>query len=178
MTSHAHDVTRNVLLIPLQSTGLPSSHRPEQIAVWNRNRRPLAANRQPTIEDPDAFVAAFWKWWDELNPRWRIRDNGHLKIGGAGPWDALHKSGQNGFLSVLQVLYWWRSLLGVDSAEGSKDWNYAVIDVVWVLSEVLHSKVSAEKPDILNSERVHKRAHMGESDDDSQAASQGRRSKR
>jgi hypothetical protein len=115
---------------------LPSTHRPEQIAVWNQNRRPHAANRQPIIKNLEAFVAAFWKWWDAINPPWRIRINGRLTIGGAGPWVSLHKPGQNGFLSVLQVLSWWRGLLGVEETD---DWNSAVEDVAWVLKEVLHS---------------------------------------
>jgi hypothetical protein len=116
----------------------------------------------------------FWKWWDEINPPWHIRVNSHPRIGGTGPWDDLHKPGQNGFLSVLQVLCWWQGLLGV---EGSEEWNSAVQDVLWVLTEVLNSK------SIPYSKHVHKHAFnmssdiADKSDDSSQAASQGHHSK-
>jgi hypothetical protein len=136
------------LIISMQSTGLPKAHRPEQITVWNQNRRPLASSRQPVIIDLQVFITAFWKWWDALNPPWRLRVDGHLKIGSAGPWDSLYKPGQNGFLSVLQSLSWWRGLLGVDSAE---EWSSALEDVTWVLGEVLNSLPNSD------SERVGKR---------------------
>jgi hypothetical protein len=126
----------------LQSTGLPSAHRPEQISIWNRNRCPVVANRQPVIKSLDAFIGAFWKWWDGLNPSWRIRVDGRLKIGGAGSWETLHKPGQNGFLSVLQTLSWWRGMLGV---EGTDDWNSAVEDVAWVLKQVLNSQMNTNR---------------------------------
>jgi hypothetical protein len=121
-----------------QTFGLPSTHRPEQIAIWNQNRRPLAPNRQPSIKDPQAFINAFWKWWDAINPSWRVREDGRLRIGGSGCWSSLCKPGQNGFLSVLQVLKWWRELL--DTASLSvQEWEAALEDVVWVLHEVLRS---------------------------------------
>ena len=177
---------RFISLIHLQTTGLPSAQCPKQITIWNQNRRPIAANRQPTIDNLEAFICAFWRWWDELNPPWRIRVNGRLEIGGTGPWDTLHKSGQNGFLSVLQILCWWRTMLGVGRVEASEDWNSAVKDVTWVLNEVLNSKTSAE---IANSTRVHKRPSKrrhdeldssvaDKSDDGAQAASESCRSKR
>lgn len=124
----------------LQSTGLLSAHRPEQISLWNRNRRPLVANCQSAIKNLDAFIGAFWKWWDGINPSWCICIDGHLKIGGTGPWESLHKPGQNRFLSVLQTLSWWRGLLGVD---GTDDWHSAVEDVAWVLKEILNSQTNA-----------------------------------
>jgi hypothetical protein len=116
----------------MQSTGLPKAHRLEQITVWNQNRRPIAANRQPVIKDLQVFIAGFWKWWDALNPPWCLRVDGHLRIGGDGPWGSLHKPGQNGFLSVLQILSWWRGMVG---AEGFEEWNSALEDVAWVLGE-------------------------------------------
>ena len=61
--------------------------------------------------------------------------------------------------------------------EGSEEWNSAVQDVLWVLTEVLNSK------SIPYSERIHKHALdmssdvADKSDDCSQAASQGCRFK-
>jgi hypothetical protein len=126
----------------LQSTGLLSAHRPEQISIWNRNRRPLVANRQPCIKSLDTFISAFWKWWDGLNPSWPVRVDGRLEIGGTGSWETLHKPGQNGFLSVLQALSWWQGMLGV---EGTDDWDSAVEDVAWVLKQVLNSQMNANR---------------------------------
>lgn len=123
----------------MKPNGLPSTHRPEQIAIWIQNRHCLPSHRQIIIKDLGIFVAAFWKWWDAINPPWRIRVDGRLKVGGAGSWASLHKPGQNGFLSVLQCLSWWRGLLDA----GAEDWDSAVEDVVWVLKEVLNSLINS-----------------------------------
>jgi hypothetical protein len=132
-------------------------------------------NRQPIIQDIEIFVDSFLKWWDEINPPWRTRVNNRLKPGGAGPWVSLHKPGQNGFLSVLQCLSWWRGLVGT---EGTEDWDSAVEDVLWVLHGVLDSLITPTS----NSKRVNKRARdelsSGDIQNDSQAASHTRKSKR
>jgi hypothetical protein len=94
------------------------------------------------IKSVDAFVSSFWKWWDFVNPPWHIRVDSRLKIGGAGPWDSHHRPGQNGFLSVLQILSWWRGLLGV---EGTEDWDSAIGDITWVMKQVLHLLISPSK---------------------------------
>ena len=71
-----------------------------------------------------------------INPSWRIREGGHLKVGKSGPWTTLHKPGQNRFLSILQVLKWWQELLDdIDMLE----WESALEDVAWVIQEVLNS---------------------------------------
>jgi hypothetical protein len=81
---------------------------------------------------------------------------------------------------VLQILSWWRGLLG---AEGIEDWNSALEDVAWVLGEVLRSLTDSD------SERVGKRVRdihtvdetgqeTGVGDDNSQYASTPRRPKR
>jgi hypothetical protein len=124
----------------LQTTGFPSSHRPEQIANWIQNRRTLMVHRQPKIKNVEAFITAFWSWWNLINPSWRIRVDDRLKIGGSGPWDSLHKPGQNGFLTVLQILNWWRGLL--DSSD-TKEWDSAVEDVLWVMKGVQNSLINS-----------------------------------
>ena len=138
---------------------MPKAHHPEQIAAWNQNRRPLATNRQPAINDLQVFIAAFQKWWDAINPPWCLRVDGRLKIGGVGPWESLHKPGQNGFLSVLQILSWWRGSLG---KEGTEDWNSAVEDVAWVLGQVLHSQTNSSE----HVEPVGKRARDNDAVDE------------
>jgi hypothetical protein len=122
----------------LQSSGLPSTHRPDQIAVWNQNRHPIAPNRQPPIINLETFVDVFHQWWNTINPSWRAHEDGHLRLGvcGSGLWTSLHKPGQNGFLSVLQVLKWWRELL---DDTGTREWELALKDVAWVLQEVVKS---------------------------------------
>jgi hypothetical protein len=47
---------------------------------------------------------------------------------------------------VLQILSWWRGLLGV---EGTEDWDSAVGDVTWVMKQVLHPLINPSK------KRVH-----------------------
>lgn len=75
------------------------------------------------IKSVNAFIASFWRWWDFMS--WQIRVDGHLKIGGAGTWDSLDNSRQNGFLSILQLLSWWQGLLGV---RGTDDWDSRRLD--------------------------------------------------
>lgn len=48
----------------------------------------------------------------------------------------LHKPGQNGFLSILQVLKWWQELL--DDTD-TLEWEFALENVAWVIQEVLNS---------------------------------------
>ncbi|KAH9972033.1 hypothetical protein BJV77DRAFT_932155, partial [Russula vinacea] len=50
--------------------------------------------------------------------------------GGSGCWSSLQKLGQNGFLSVLQILKWWQELLGSADVQ---EWESALEDVLWVL---------------------------------------------
>lgn len=133
----------------MQPNGLPSTHRLEQIAIWIQNWRCLPSHCQIIIKDLGIFVAAFWNWWDAINPPWRIWVDGCLKVGGVGSWASLHKPGQNRFLSVLQFLSWWQGLLDA----GAEDWDSAVEDVVWVLKEVFNLLINS------SSKCVGKRIH-------------------
>lgn len=109
-----------------------------------------------------------------MNPPWRTRVNGRLKIGGAGPWETLHRPGQNGFLSVLQCLSWWRVQAGT---EGMEDWDTAVDDVLWVLNEVLSSQIILTNNSKCGRKRGHDELSSGDVHDASQVASYTRNHK-
>ena len=79
-------------------------------------------------------MAQWWKWWIALNPPWREHEDGRPVTTGNGDWSTLFKSGRNGFLTVLA------SLLGLYTAAESEEWTSALVDVHWVLSEVLAAK--------------------------------------
>ncbi|KAJ7754864.1 hypothetical protein B0H16DRAFT_1235213, partial [Mycena metata] len=88
-----------------------------------------------------SFSATWWAWWGSVQPASRER-----LAGGAltrperhgSEWEVLGKtSGRNGLLLFVGCLLWW----GEAVADGGDtllvaDWQEAVSDVVWVLSEV------------------------------------------
>lgn len=89
------------------------------------------------IKNFEVFITTFWNWWNFINPSWCIHIDDCPKIGSSGP---LHKPGQNGFLTVLQILNWWQRLLGASGMEG---WDFAVEDVVWVMKGVRYSLINS-----------------------------------
>ncbi|KAJ6622034.1 hypothetical protein B0H10DRAFT_1651923, partial [Mycena sp. CBHHK59/15] len=99
-----------------------SMHRPKEISGWVKGAR-RAAPRVVVA----SFSAAWWKWWRDINPKWR-EVNGGLVKEGEGSWATLDVPGQNGFLNVIVCLKWWREELNGPS----KDWEEAVADVTWV----------------------------------------------
>ncbi|KAJ7481412.1 hypothetical protein B0H11DRAFT_1652549, partial [Mycena galericulata] len=53
--------------------------------------------------------------------------------GGEGSWEGMRVPGQNGFLSVLIGLKWWREKA---ARAGGEEWKEAVRDVAWVLEQL------------------------------------------
>ncbi|KAF7795565.1 hypothetical protein EIP86_006727, partial [Pleurotus ostreatoroseus] len=129
--------------------GLPTTHRPSDIALWIQNAR----KHRIVPKNVDAYVGQWWKWWIALNPPWRELEDGRPVATGSGDWSTLFKSGRNGFLTVLA------SLLGLYAAAESEEWTSALVDVHWVLSEVLAAKYTSGP----------KRARMGDDEDENEA---------
>ncbi|KAJ7435836.1 hypothetical protein B0H11DRAFT_1755500, partial [Mycena galericulata] len=101
--------------------------RPKQVGEWIQRAR----NYAPSIEDTNEYAKQWWAWWVDINPAWREKKRPmlrHLE----GPWECMNYNGQNGFLNVLMSLKWWRDCM----SEASKDWEDAVEDVTWALSEM------------------------------------------
>ena len=110
-----------------QRSGLPTTSRPAEIALWIQNARKAPIN----VDNAAAFARKWWQWWDAMNPPWRTRVDGRPQRGGSGEWDCLLKSGPNGFLSVLA------SLVALQEAADISSWQEAMQDVSWVLQEVV-----------------------------------------
>ncbi|KAJ7511760.1 hypothetical protein B0H11DRAFT_2214638 [Mycena galericulata] len=108
--------------------GPRGANRPKQVGDWVQRAR----IGTPRIPDLKEFVNKWWAWWTSINPSWR-RVNGKLVQEGTGPWTELEFPGPNGFLNVVVCLKWWRGKL----AEGNEEWEKAVSDVSWVLSQML-----------------------------------------
>ncbi|KAJ7429159.1 hypothetical protein B0H11DRAFT_1680357, partial [Mycena galericulata] len=115
----------NAFVNPVSERTAPK--RPKQVSDWVQRAR----RATPQIPNLKAFVEEWWAWWTSINPSWR-RVNGKLVQDGAGPWTELEFPGSNGFLNVVVCLKWWRSKL----AEGNEEWENAVGDVTWVLSQM------------------------------------------
>ncbi len=82
------------------------------------------------------FEGQWHKWWDSLNPAWRVRENGRLVTGvGNGSWDSLLYYGTNGFVNVIGSL---TALLEVSTDEA--EWARNLRDVRWVVGELLAVK--------------------------------------
>ncbi len=55
-------------------------------------------------------------------------------IGGTGDWSSLFKSGPNGFLTIFA------SLVGLRHAVNDEEWDAALKDIEWVISQVCQAK--------------------------------------
>ncbi|KAF7789196.1 hypothetical protein EIP86_000134 [Pleurotus ostreatoroseus] len=110
--------------------GLPTTHRPADITLWIQNARKYRI----VSKNKDAYPSQWWKWWIAINPSWRLVEGGKPLSGGTGDWSSLFKSGRNGFLTILA------SLVGLRNAADETEWLTALVDVNWVLGEVLNAQ--------------------------------------
>ncbi|KAF7375728.1 hypothetical protein MSAN_00462300 [Mycena sanguinolenta] len=108
----------------------PAKMRPKEVGDWVSRAR----NYTPQISDPADFGVRFWSWWIHINPSWRTKER-PMKREGPVSWLCLDYHGQNGFLNVLMCLKWWRDAMDAPSP----DWEEAVDDVTWVLSQMNES---------------------------------------
>ncbi|KAF9022414.1 hypothetical protein BDZ89DRAFT_1042221 [Hymenopellis radicata] len=120
--------------------------RPHLLTSWISNGRTRQRKRIVVDEKTGpAFVAAWKPWWSYLQESWRVRgEDGEWKRDAYGDeWKKMGVPGQNGMLSVVAVLSWWKSfiesqgsVLGAE-AVGEKEWVGARNDVEWVLKGLL-----------------------------------------
>ncbi|KAJ7429655.1 hypothetical protein B0H11DRAFT_1662857, partial [Mycena galericulata] len=114
---------------------LPSKGRPEHVGRWIQGARGRRNQANPVVNDPEKYAAAWWAWWNSLQPEWRTMeaDGKTWVVGGAygSDWETLSYWGQNGLLSVVASLYFW----GCSVAESPQleAWEDAVNDVSWIM---------------------------------------------
>lgn len=124
----------------LQDVRLPSlPSRPSRMGEWFKYGRKLSGQAWDGFckGDANAFGERWRKWWSDLQPTSRHRDEHgiFLKDTVGVDWDCLRKPGGSGIFLVLVALVWWREMIEAQSLQpsGTKNWEDAVKDVVWVL---------------------------------------------
>ena len=115
------------------SSVLGSSHRPAAVRDWIQRAR--SPSYRPAIKSTSEFQATFAKWWESLQPDWRLSASGEVIVSElAGDWGGLRKAGRNGILSVMAALFFWGfSLKGMVNAE-HEGWRMATDDCLRVLN--------------------------------------------
>ncbi|SJL06450.1 uncharacterized protein ARMOST_09787 [Armillaria ostoyae] len=76
------------------------------------------------ISDIDQFGVTMVQWWNSLQPNWRQTTEGMPLPNCAGPLTCLCKGGQNGIVSVLFGVFWWRR-----NCDGPSEWSLLVSDI-------------------------------------------------
>ncbi|KAF6741962.1 hypothetical protein DFP72DRAFT_792556, partial [Ephemerocybe angulata] len=96
---------------------LPVRGRPEEWTQWT-NKGPKGArnhDHSPFIDDPAEIGLAITSWWTSIQPSFRRTDTGILipidtdadSSTEGNVWPPIRKSGTNGLLSLMMLLYWW-----------------------------------------------------------------------
>ncbi|KAJ6619640.1 hypothetical protein B0H10DRAFT_1710662, partial [Mycena sp. CBHHK59/15] len=119
--------------------GLGATNRPAQVGAWVTAGR--GTRRGPRYPLVAVYDAAWWQWWGDLQPQWRVADGGKPRrfsrevcLGVAKEhWVTLRHPGPNGVLSLVASLYWWGAKVAVaGKTEDKESWAEAVQDVKWM----------------------------------------------
>jgi hypothetical protein len=96
------------------------------------------------------FANSWWKWWQNLQPSWRIQQSMALsrQVPPKPNWSITEKGTANGFFVVILALGWWA--LGIkhgttENVDGNEDFLNAVGDTTWVLQQMVLSR-SLKRP--------------------------------
>ena len=118
------------------SSVLGSAHRPAVVRDWIQRAR--STLYRPTIKSTSDFQVAFMKWWEGLQPDWRLSTSGEIIASNLkGDWGGLRRAGRNGLLSVIAALFFWGfSLKKVTNADWA-GWNMASDDCLRVLNALI-----------------------------------------
>lgn len=124
--------------------GIPkTSDRPKVIDAWNKNGKVKNATLPKGTEG--TLGKKTQKWWDDLNPAWRVRDlDGGLLQTGQGDWGSLHVHGPNGLLLVVACLRFWYFVGGSNVKDS--EWLKLKNDVLWVLNKLTEDRVEDMGP--------------------------------
>lgn len=119
---------------------LPAQGRPAILSEWVADGRlkpkkgGAAARRMLSLKAKDlpVFKASFIGWWDSMQPSWRKEKDGKwLRTRHGRDFEGLDVWGQNGWLSVVACLYWWREALTEE--DGESVWEEYVTDAAWMM---------------------------------------------
>lgn len=114
---------------------LSSTHRPIVIRDWIQRAR--SASYRPVIKSTSDLQTNFMKWWEGLQPEWRMSTSGQIIVSKLdGDWDGLCRAGRNGILSVVAALFFWGFALKGTGAE-QVEWKAATDDCLRVLNAFL-----------------------------------------
>lgn len=130
---------------------LPADQRPKAVNMWIKGGRTTKTSKIPDIKNTAKYADQWYRWWDLLQPKWRLRDHdgvwkagGDATYGGDNEWGSLDNPGPNGCLSVVAGLYFWG--VHLEKSDVTKErWARAVQDVAWML-EGLAESMKKTKP--------------------------------
>jgi hypothetical protein len=130
-----------------------ASGRPHQLNAWVKGGRGAAGRNLgmrngvgPAIISLAVYDEQWWRWWANVQPRWRTEDRGRpgrfLRDAYPEPttrnWGELRHPGPNGALNFVASLYWWgKRVVGSGGQEDRESWADAVQDVKWILRGLL-----------------------------------------
>ncbi|KAF9028265.1 hypothetical protein BDZ89DRAFT_912448, partial [Hymenopellis radicata] len=84
---------------------LGTNHRPNIVAEFMKDRRNYSKTRR--IDSLEEFKSTFWCWWKSFQPSARLSGDSLTKPD-CIEWEKLQdKSGRNGIILVIAVLFWW-----------------------------------------------------------------------
>ncbi|GJE97211.1 hypothetical protein PsYK624_134240 [Phanerochaete sordida] len=116
-------------------SGFTPTQRPAEIGDWIQRAR--AKTVATDKAGAPTYKARWTAWWSLCNPGWRVRDDdGHPAIGGAGDWSTMLIPGKNGWINIIS------SLVCLGAVADVEDWARSMLDVQWVVQEVLAAKLS------------------------------------
>ncbi|KAF6746465.1 hypothetical protein DFP72DRAFT_1076322 [Ephemerocybe angulata] len=91
---------------------LPVKGRPEEWSQWT-TKGARNHDHSPFIDDPAELGLAITSWWRSIQPPFRHSDGPELKPIYEDPstagdvWASIRKSGTNGLLSLMMLVFWW-----------------------------------------------------------------------
>ncbi|KAI0038726.1 hypothetical protein FA95DRAFT_1578033 [Auriscalpium vulgare] len=117
---------------PSESLALSAKHRPEEVRLWQKGRRPWHNGK---IKNLDDFMNKFEDWWRSLQPAERFDSEGDAMAPSISmDWSKVCIAGPNGLLSVLAALLWWGLAVKDDKEHYAYErWYVVVVDVSTVL---------------------------------------------
>jgi len=97
----------------------------------------------------NTYVGSWHAWWVRLQPEWRQQDKSWPMsqiVDDDHDWSILLQSGPNGFFIIMLTLMWWGlAVKNGSSADQMQEFELAVKDVGWVLSQILKIPIGSKR---------------------------------